>query len=122
MALVVNIDTRPTYLGDKLMITGDYEAEGGAPTGAIEIDLSSFFSKILFAGINSAGAPIDSVISATGDQTIFEVKDIATITSDSKITVTPGITTFDAEGPGAGPAAANNPVQSGTFFAIGIRN
>lgn len=90
--MAVTIDPRPTYFGDRMVVTGSYEATDTS------IDLSSLLASIDFAGVNSAV----SLVATTPPVT---VADTATI-SGTTITVI-----------GAGGVTAG-----GTFMAIGRRS
>lgn len=57
------IDPRPTYFGDRMIITGSYTA---GDTGSLTIDLSSMLSSIDFAGANSSGGVAPVTITDTG--------------------------------------------------------
>ena len=44
--MAVTIDSRPTYFGDRMVVTGSYEA------GDTSIDLSGLLAEIDWMGIN----------------------------------------------------------------------
>jgi hypothetical protein len=98
-------DPRPTYFGDRIIITGTYSAGAGPET----IDLSSLVSSIDFAAVTPTGTSDVALPEAAGaGATLVTVKttDVATV-SGTTLTITA------AE---AGPA-----VVGGTWFVIGRR-
>lgn len=103
--MAVTIDPRPTYFGDRIVVTGSYEAADAS------IDLSDLMTSIDFADINptAAMAPLNLEIGGAADE------------SDA----TPS--TFREFATVNGTTIAINKVQAsqtqvgGTFFAIGRR-
>ena len=108
--MAVTIDPRPTYFGDRMIITGTYAAGDNA------IDLSSLLSSIDFAGANSSGAIAGRAITDTGAspplQTVHFGVDARI--DGTTIRLAPGL-----QDPG--DVANTAPAQAGTFFAIGRR-
>jgi hypothetical protein len=105
--MAVTIDTRPTYFGDRMIVTGSYEA------GDTSIDLSGLLVSIDAVIINSASIQTHN-ISITDDSdnsdTVANVAHVdAAIFSGSTITIGP------AEGSGGN-------TKAGTFLAIGRRS
>lgn len=108
--MAVTIDPRPTYFGDRMIVTGSYAAGDNA------IDLSSMLASIDFAGVNSSG-PIDSrPITDTGG------------TNDEQFVVfgvdvrIDGTTIRLAAGLADATVTDTAPTQAGTFIAIGRRS
>ena len=101
----LTIDPRPTYFGDRIVVTGSYEASDTS------IDLSSLMSSIDFADINptSAMAPVNLEIGGAADEsdaTPFTFRNFATV-SGTTITIN--------------KVEASQTAIAGTFFAIGRR-
>tara|TARA_R100000900_G_scaffold47675_1_gene38445 strand:+ start:1719 stop:2045 length:327 start_codon:yes stop_codon:yes gene_type:complete len=101
------IDPRPSYFGDRMIITGSYTA---GDTGTLTIDLSSQLASIDFAGTNGAGA-----LSAVG---IFDTGGAgdAQDVHFNNLCVINGSSILIASG------NAGFPVKAGTFIAIGRRS
>jgi hypothetical protein len=99
------IDNRPTYFGDRMIITGTYTSGSGPET----IDLSSLLSSIDFAAVTPTGTSSVALPEAGAGATLvtIEASDVATV-SGTTLTITA------AE---AGPS-----VVGGTFFVIGRRS
>ena len=115
--MAVTIDPRPTYFGDRMIVTGSYDA------GETSIDLSGLLASIDFAGINPAAAQASLVVSNTGthaNDTIALV-DNCTVSSTT-ITIVSPIVSLDPDGVGTGSAAVPGATISGTFLAIGRRS
>lgn len=114
--MAVTIDPRPTYFGDRIVVTGSYEA------GDTSIDLSSLMTSIDFAGVNPAAAQANVTVSNTGTHgnDIISLVDNCTV-SGTTITVVSAIVSTDADGIGTGGAAIPGATVAGTFFAIGRR-
>ncbi len=89
--MAVLIDPRPTYFGDRIIVTGSY---GAADTS---INLSSMLNSIDFAGVNSAGGLVGTTPPVT----------VADTASFSGTTVT--------------VVGASGTTIGGTFFVIGRR-
>ena len=109
--MAVTIDPRPTYFGDRMVVTGSYAAGDNA------IDLGSLLASIDFAGANSSGAIAARPITDTGanpatQDVIFGV--------DVRIDGTTIRLAAGLQDPGA--LANTNPGQAGTFIAIGRRS
>lgn len=103
--MAVTIDPRTSVFGDRMVVTGTYEAADAT------IDLSAFLSEINFADINptSAMAPLNIEIgtdAGTGDATPMTFRNFATV-SGTTITINKVEATQTAIG--------------GTFIAIGRR-
>ena len=90
--MAVTIDPRPTYFGDRMVVTGSYGA------GDTSIDLSSLLASIDFAGVNSAAGLV-------GTSPPVTVADTASF-SGATITV----------------VGASGTTMGGTFMAIGRRS
>jgi len=108
--MTVTIDPRPTYFGDRMVVTGSYGAGDNA------IDLSSLLASIDFAGANSSGAIAARPITDTGpsppiQNVVFGV--------DVRID---GTTVRLAAGLADGTIGDTAPAQAGTFIAIGRRS
>ena len=107
--MAVTIDPRPTYFGDRLIVTGSFT--GGSATETI--DLTSLFSTVDAYIINSEPTPqtVDTAdaVSGAGDEVVLNLMHAASI--DAARTT---ITVFEAF------AAAG--VAPGTFLAIGRRS
>ena len=105
--MAVTIDPRPTVFGDRLIITGSYEA------GDTLIDLSSQLASIDAITVNPDGAHSVRVkeADATGGvsytATIFLLKDIATFRGTDIEVVPPNLSLT---------------TRAGTFLAIGRRS
>lgn len=106
--MAVTIDPRPTYFGDRIIVTGTY---GAADTS---IDLSSLMTSIDMAALTpTAASPINVEVGTAADGTDASAtlfREFATV-SGTTITINkPGATHTP-------PVAA----VGGTFFAIGRR-
>jgi len=105
----VTIDARPTVFGDRMIITGTYDA------GDNYIDLSSFFSEIDFAGVNASGVLAAEVITDTG-----------AVPATQNVLFNPQVR-IDGTALRIASALANGTIedsavtQAGTFIAIGRR-
>ncbi len=108
--MAVTIDPRPTYFGDRMIVTGSYAAGDNA------IDLSSVLASIDFAGANSSGIIASRPITDTGgtadEQEVVFAPDVRI----------DGTTIRIAGGLADGTIANTNPAQAGTFIAIGRRS
>ncbi len=105
--MAVTIDPRPTYFGDRIVVTGSYTADA-----AVQIDLSSMMSSIDGIIVNPAAvSPTNISVTDDGDNsdtlTAVSLGDVGTF-SGTTITIN-GVT-----GLGGNTAA-------GTFVAIGRR-
>ena len=108
--MAVTIDARPSYFGDRMVVTGSYAA------GDNEIDLSSLLVSIDFAGANSSGIIASRPITDTGgagnlQQVVFA--------PDVRID---GTTIRIAGGLADSTIGDTAPAQAGTFIAIGRRS
>tara|TARA_R100001510_G_scaffold46052_1_gene42888 strand:+ start:210 stop:557 length:348 start_codon:yes stop_codon:yes gene_type:complete len=115
--MAVTIDPRPTYFGDRMIVTGSYGA------GDTSIDLSGLLASIDFAGVNPSAAQANVQLSNTGthaNDTIALV-DNCTV-SGTTITVHSAIVEVDPDGAGTGGAATPGATLAGTFLAIGRRS
>ena len=109
--MAVTIDPRPTYFGDRMVVTGSFEA------GDNEIDLSSLLVSIDFAGANFSGAIASFQITDTGGTA--NAQDVV-FSPDVRID---GTTIRIAAGlKDAGAIADTAASQAGTFLAIGRRS
>jgi hypothetical protein len=108
--MAVTIDPRPTVFGDRMIITGTYDA------GDNSIDLSSFLSEIDFAGANSSGAIASRPITDTGG--VANLQEVV-FAPDVRID---GTTIRIAGGLADATIADTAPAQAGTFIAIGRRS
>ena len=104
--MAVTIDERPTYFGDRMIVTGSYT--GGAATE--DIELGSLLASVDAFIVNPSQTQLQSVDPADGSgdtEANLELLDVATL-SGTTITVTQ-VTDV-----------AN--VAAGTFLAIGRRS
>tara|TARA_R100001510_G_C7592836_1_gene161964 strand:- start:547 stop:861 length:315 start_codon:yes stop_codon:yes gene_type:complete len=104
--MAVTIDPRPTYFGDRMIVTGSYTA------GTTSIDLSSLLSKIDFANVIPTGQT-DLAVSPSDDGSDADTIGGVQI-ADQCIFSGTTITVLKSGGAGAG-------TQPGTFFVIGRR-
>jgi hypothetical protein len=112
--MAVTIDPRPSYFGDRMIVTGSYEA------GDTSIDLSDLLASIDFAGINPSAAQSDLTTSDGTSTDIITLVDSCTV-SGTTITLHSAISSLDPDGGGAAPAVAGQTL-AGTFIAIGRRS
>ena len=108
--MAVTIDPRPTYFGDRMIVTGSYAAGDNA------IDLSDILASIDFAGANPSGAIAARPITDTGGG-----GDVQSVVFATDVRID-GTTIRVAGGLADGTIADTNPTQAGTFFAIGRRS
>ena len=103
--MAVTIDPRPTYFGDRIVVTGSY---GATDTN---IDLSSLMSSIDFADINptSAMAPLNLEVGTAADG------------SDATPSTFRNFATVDGTTITINKVQAGQTAIAGTFFAIGRR-
>ena len=104
--MAVTIDPRPTYFGDRMIVTGSYT--GGAATEAIA--LGSLLASVDAFIVNPSQTSPQSVDPADGagsTEVALELLDVATL-SGTTITVT--------------QATDQANVVAGTFLAIGRRS
>jgi hypothetical protein len=104
--MAVTIDPRPTYFGDRIIVTGSYQA------GDVSIDLSSLMTSIDAIIVNpntTVAQPVDTTAADDGGtEQSLSLLDTATF-SGTTINLAP-----------ASDAGANQTV-AGTFLAIGRR-
>ena len=108
--MTVTIDPRPTYFGDRLIVTGSYT--GGNPSETI--DLTSLFSRIDAFIVNpdaETPQPVDAsnADGGAGDNQNINLLDIG-ILDAARTTLT------------VRQASDQLPVGPGTFLAIGRRS
>jgi hypothetical protein len=108
--MAVTIDPRPSYFGDRMIVTGTYAA------GDNEVDLSGLLASIDFAGANSSGIIAARPITDTGATP--PTQDVV-FAPDVRID---GTTIRIAGGLADGTIANSAPQQAGTFLAIGRRS
>ena len=118
--MAVTIDPRPSYFGDRMIVTGSYTAT------ETTIDLSGLLVSIDFAGINPSAINGELTTSdnsaATGASTdIINLVD-SCVVSGTTITIVPMLKSEDTDGAGTGGAAIAGTTTAGTFFAIGRRS
>jgi len=106
--MAVEIDPRPTYFGDRMVVTGTYGSSDAS------IDLSSLLASIDFAALTPFAVAADNRVE---DGSNADGSDIAPFISPEFATVADGATSIDINA--AGFATTN---QGGTFIAIGRRN
>ena len=112
--MAVTIDPRPTYFGDRMVVTGSYEA------GDTSIDLSNLLASIDFAGVNPASAQANLTTSDGSSTDIVSLVDNCSV-SGTTITIHSAIVSLDPDGGGVGAPVAGA-TKAGTFFAIGRRS
>ena len=115
--MAVTIDPRPTYFGDRMIVTGTYEA------GDAAIDLSSVLVSIDFAGINPSGAHAYESIGDTGGGSGGTQN--VTFAPKARIdgtTIRIGSGVGDITDPDATDTGLIAVGENGTFFAIGRRS
>tara|TARA_R100001440_G_scaffold68794_1_gene90420 strand:- start:233 stop:562 length:330 start_codon:yes stop_codon:yes gene_type:complete len=109
--MAVTIDTRPTVFGDRLIVTGTYEA------GDAIIDLSSQLANIDAFMLNPTDNHtiiVDQVTTINGDATglpankSFTLTDFGLISGDTSIGIFPPVKSVTT--------------KAGTFLAIGRRS
>lgn len=108
--MAVTIDPRPSYFGDRMIVTGSYAA------GDNSVDLSSLLASIDFAGANSSGIIAARPITDTGG--VANLQNVV-FAPDVRID---GTTIRIAGGSADGTIANTAPAQAGTFLAIGRRS
>ena len=104
--MAVTIDTRPTYFGDRMVVTGSYAA------GDTSIDLSSQLASIDMAVLTPTAALAPQTLETGGaadgsDAVPFTLAEFATV---SGTTITVNVPT------------AGQTIIGGTFMAIGRRS
>ena len=109
--MAVTIDPRPTYFGDRMVVTGTYAAGDNA------IDLSSFLVSIDFAGVNPSGIIASEPITDTGANP-QPIQDVLLHPQTRIDGTTIRISSALADGT-IGDSAVS---QGGTFMAIGRRS
>ena len=108
--MAVTIDSRPSYFGDRMIVTGTFGAGDNA------VDLSSILASIDFAGANPSGIIASRPISDTGGGGGIQA---VVFGLDVRID---GTTIRIAAGQADGTIANTAPTQAGTFIAIGRRS
>jgi len=108
--MTVTIDPRPTYFGDRMVVTGTYT--GGAATETI--NLTSFFSRVDAFVVNpNSGVPqavdSDDAVSGGSAEHNLNLLDIGTLDA-ARTTIT------------VRQATDQDNVQPGSFLAIGRRS
>jgi len=105
--MAVTIDPRPTYMGDRMIITGSFDAD------ETSIELGDMLAEIdaIIVNFNAAQALKHQDVSITGDSSYAAVvgaaEDIATF-DGTTITIEPPLT--------------GQTTNAGTFFVIGRRS
>ena len=102
------IDPRPTYFGDRMILTGSYTVGDGA--GAVTIALASSLTSIDAIVVNP---------SSTSPQPVEEGSDDTA--SDAVVTQTFDFATFSGTTITITPGQAGGTVVAGTFLVIGRR-
>jgi len=108
--MAITIDPRPTYFGDRMIVTGTFAAGDNA------VDLSDMLASIDFAGVNFAGILAETPITDTGGT------DAVQSVLFHPQTRIDGTTIRIATGLADGTLADTAATQSGTFLAIGRRS
>ena len=108
--MAVTIDPRPTYFGDRMIVTGTFEA------GDNKIDLSSLLASIDFAGANFSGVLQESLITDTGGSPPTQ-----DVLFNPQVRID-GTTVRIAAGLADSTLANTTATQGGTFLAIGRRS
>jgi len=108
--MAVTIDPRPTYFGDRMVVTGSYEAGDNA------IDLSSLLVSIDFAGVNPSGIIASEPITDTGGSPPTQNVVLHPQTRIDGTTIRISSALADST---IGDSAVS---QAGTFLAIGRRS
>ena len=106
--MAVTIDPRPTYFGDRMVVTGSYGASDTT------ISLGSLLASIDFAALTPYDAASDNRVE---DGSATDGSDLAPFIAPEFATVTEGSTDIAVNA--AGFATSN---QGGTFIAIGRRS
>jgi len=116
--MAVTIDPRPTYFGDRMIVTGSYEA------GDTAIDLSSLLVSIDFAGVNPSGAHAYEAIGDTGGGGGGNTQNVV-FAPKARIdgtTIRIGSAVGDITDPDATDTSLIAIGEAGTFLAIGRRS
>ena len=108
--MAITIDARPTYFGDRMIVTGTFEA------GDNSVDLTDMLASIDFAGVNFSGILAETPLTDTGaspptQDVLFHPQ-----------TRIDGTTIRIAAGLADGTLADTAATQGGTFLAIGRRS
>ena len=114
--MAVTIDPRPTYFGDRMIVTGTYQA------GDAAIDLSSLLVSIDFAGINPSGAHAYEELGDTGGTGGIQRVNFAPKARIDGTTIRIGSANGDISDPDATDTALIAIGEAGTFLAIGRRS
>ena len=104
MNMAVTIDPRPTYFGDRMVVTGSYTAT------ETTIELGDLLASVDAFTLNPSSVTLQNVDSTPADDggtlAILALMDSATV-SGTTVTIHP---------------AAGGSTKAGTFLAIGRRN
>ncbi len=103
--MAVTIDPRPTYFGDRIVVTGSYTA--GSAAADVSLDLGELLSSIDFAAINPSTAPAAVAITTTPPASL-NIQDVVQASG----------TTITLHGGNDGTAG---PTTAGSFFVLGGR-
>tara|TARA_R100001440_G_scaffold37421_1_gene56704 strand:+ start:13323 stop:13649 length:327 start_codon:yes stop_codon:yes gene_type:complete len=108
--MAVTVDSRPSYFGDRLIVTGSYTGGSASET----IDLTSLFSRIDAFILNpdsEAAQPVDAsnADGGAGDNQNINLLDVGVLDA-ARTTLT------------VRQASDQAPVSPGTFLAIGRRS
>jgi len=106
--MAVSIDNRPSYFGDRMIVTGTYG------TSDSSIDLSGLLASIDFAAVTPFAVSGDNEVESGS---AADGSDKAPFVSPEFATVASGSTTINVNA--AGFDTSN---QGGTFIAIGRRS
>jgi len=115
--MAVTIDPRPTYFGDRMIVTGTYGA------GDAAIDLSGVLASIDFAGANPSGVFAVEAIGDTGGgsggtQTVAFAPQVRI--DGTTLRIASG--SFDISDFDSTDTSGLAPAFAGTFIAIGRRS
>tara|TARA_R100000353_G_scaffold8362_1_gene9927 strand:+ start:177 stop:524 length:348 start_codon:yes stop_codon:yes gene_type:complete len=115
--MAVTIDPRPTYFGDRMIVTGTYGA------GDAAIDLSSLLISIDFAGANQSGVfAVESIADTGGGSGGIQTVAFAPQVRIDGTTIRIASGNFDPTDPDSTDTAGLAPAHAGTFLAIGRRS
>ena len=106
--MAITIDPRPSYFGDRMIVTGTFEAADNS------IDLSGLLASIDFAGVNLSGILAESPLVDSATHTTSVLFHPQTRIDGTTIRVAMAL----ADGTVADTAVT----QGGTFLAIGRRS
>lgn len=115
--MAVTIDPRPTYFGDRMIVTGTYGA------GDAEIDLSSILASIDFAGANPSGVfAVESIGDTGGGSGGTQTVAFAPQVRIDGTTIRLASGNLDPTDPDSTDTSGLAPAFAGTFLAIGRRS